>query len=112
MSGIRYARQYVLPEIGTEGQARIEATRVRAGTGDARATEVALAYLTRAGASVGEDGAAITVPSTDRVAEIAGRSDLVEAAAFLAGALAATETLAGIAGASARPVTSVPSLAE
>jgi hypothetical protein len=116
MSTLRYARQYVLPEIGTEGQARIEALVIAPGDGDARATEVALAYLERAGARRAEAGdrgsVPVPVPDTAFVARIAGRADLVEAAAFLAGALAATATIARIAGAPARPIVNVPALAE
>jgi hypothetical protein len=108
----RFARQYVLPEIGTSGQERIEAARVRPGDGDARATETALAYVVRAGARAADDGTPVATPSTADVERIAGRPDLVAAAAFLAGSLAATTTIAALAGAPARPVANVPSLAE
>jgi hypothetical protein len=109
MSASRHARQFSLAEIGTTGQARIEATRVRAGGGDARANEIALAYLERAGMRLAPDGEPIDVAEVDRVA---GVPALREAAAFLVGSLAATDAIARAAGAPARPVTHVPSLAE
>lgn len=110
MTSLRYARQYTLAEIGTTGQARLEAARVHANAGDARASAVALAYLSRAGVAIDPAGIAVDVASQDEIVRIAGRPELVEAAAFLAGALAATETIAKITGARARPISHVPAL--
>jgi hypothetical protein len=108
--GLRYARQYTLAEIGTTGQARIEASQVQAGGGDPRATEIALDYIVRAGARLLASGEPVSVPSSETVAVIAGRPELREAAAFLAGALSATEHLARIAGVAAAPIVRVPTL--
>jgi len=110
MTSLRYARQYTLAEIGTTGQARLEAARVHGGTGDARASAVALAYLARAGVGIDASGIDVDVASSEEVRRIAGKPELVEAAAFLAGALAATDAIAKITGAPARPVSHVPSL--
>src|SRR4051794_12255306 len=46
---LRYARQLLLPEIGTRGQALLCAAPTRIGPGDARAHQVAAGYLSRAG---------------------------------------------------------------
>ena len=52
-SGARHGRQIALPEVGEEGQARLEASEVvLGGAGDAR--EVEAAYLRLAGAKVRE----------------------------------------------------------
>ena len=111
-SPTRYARQVSLAEIGTTGQARLESASVRAGSGDARACEVALSYLERAGVKLdAASGDGIDVRTEGEIAQIAGRKELVEAAAFLAGALAATDRIARIATAGVRAVTHVPSLA-
>ncbi len=114
MSGaprLRYVRQYVLAEIGTDGQRRIEVAEVRAGDGDPRALEVALSYLSRAGMKRNDDdGARIDVVASEEVARIAGRTELREAAAFLAGALAATAELARVVGVRAPPIARVPAL--
>ena len=48
-----------LREIGTVGQARIEATAARVGSGDPRAAKVALDYLVRAGVTSSEAGDAL-----------------------------------------------------
>ncbi len=109
---LRHARQYVLREIGTDGQARIEAACVRAGDGDPRATEIALAYLERAGMRITTSGTAVLVASGAELARIAGRPELAEAAAFLAGALSATAHLARVAGVEAVPVARVPALCD
>ena len=110
MTALRYARQYTLAEIGTTGQHRLESAHVRAGAGDARASEIMIAYLERAGVAIAASGEALDVASSDEVSRIAGRADLVEAAAFLVGALAATRAIAHIAEVPARPVTNVPVL--
>ncbi len=110
MTSLRYARQYTLAEIGTVGQAKLEAARVHAGAGDSRASAVALAYLSRAGVGIDAAGIAVRVASQHEITRIAGRPELAEAAAFLAGALAATEAIAQITGAPARPVSHVPAL--
>ncbi|MFO0681677.1 MAG: hypothetical protein U0234_06485 [Sandaracinus sp.] len=107
---LRFARQYVLEEIGTAGQARLEAASVRAGSGDARAHEIALAYVTRAGVAHDASGDPLDVATSDEIARVAGRPELEPAAAFLLGALAATERIAAIAGAPARKVGEVPAL--
>jgi hypothetical protein len=109
---LRYARQYTLAEIGTTGQSRLQSAVLAAGSGDARALAVALDYLARAGVRVDASGGPMDVPSSAEVARIAGRPELGEAAAFLVGALAATENIARITGAPARPITNVPVLAE
>lgn len=110
MSALRYARQYVLPEIGTGGQARIEACLIAPGTGDARASEIALAYLERAGMTRSLEGEALTLAATSEIERIAGRVELREAAAFLVGALGATACIAAVTGAPARPLTAIPTL--
>lgn len=109
---LRYARQYTLAEIGTTGQARLEAASLRAGAGDPRATEVALAYLARAGVRIAADGATLETASSAEVARVAGRAEQREAAAFLAGSLAAVRAIAEIAHAPARPLspTQIPAL--
>ncbi len=110
---LRFARQYVLAEIGTVGQQRLEAARVRAGGGDPRALAVALAYVERAGVSLDEEtGDPLDVADASEVTRVAGAPDLEEAAAFLLGSLAATQRLATVAGASARPVAHVPALVD
>jgi hypothetical protein len=107
----RFARHFSLAEIGTRGQARIAQSAVCAGTGDRDAIEVALTFLARAGMRVGAEGAPIGVPSTDEIARAAGRPELVEAATFLAGALAATARLGAVVGVrAATPV--LPRLSE
>jgi hypothetical protein len=98
----RFARQISLGEIGTTGQAQIEASVVRAGRGDARAMSVALDYLERAGVRTDEGGPALDVPGADALTALAGRPELVEAAAFLVGSLAATTHLAGLVGIDSR----------
>jgi hypothetical protein len=110
MTALRYARQYTLAEIGTTGQARLEAARVHASVGDARASAVALAYLSRAGVGIDASGIAVDVASSEEITRIAGKPELMEAASFLAGALAATDAIAKITGAPARPVSHVPTL--
>ena len=107
----RFARQISLGEIGTTGQAKIEASSVQAGTGDARAMSVALDYLERAGVRTDEDGPALDVLDADALATLAGRPELVEAAAFLVGSLAATTHLAGLVGIDSR-VARIPSLSQ
>jgi hypothetical protein len=105
----RFARQVSLAEIGVWGQQRIEATRVRAGHGDPRAQATGVEYVTRAGGRVDEDGSPLDVPDAAELAAIAGRPELIEAAAFLAGSLAATHVIARAVGLDVRPCT-IPSL--
>lgn len=90
---MRYARHVALPEIGAAGQTRIEAATldVRAAP---RALETARLYLERAGARVSPEGAPLEAPEVR-----AGRPELEEAAAFLAGALAAVEAIKRVTGA-------------
>jgi hypothetical protein len=108
---VRFARHVSLGEIGTTGQAKLEAASVQGGSGDPRALATAMTYLERAGARCG-DGEPLDVRSTDEIARIAGRPELIEAAAFLAGALAATDRIVAIVGAPSRPVERVPVLAD
>src|SRR4051794_11672616 len=96
---MRYARQLLLPEIGTHGQAQLCATRARLGSGDARARQVASNYLVRAGLQLmaSDDtvsaGIEIAVPDAARVEQLAGDPRLQEAAAWLAGSFAAVEAI-------------------
>jgi hypothetical protein len=102
-----FARQVLLPELGLAGQQRLCASEVAiAADGDARAADVAREYLLRAGVRLAPaaDGGGFCVPigSTDDVRDLAGSAPLEACAAWLAGALAAVETIkhsAGIAGA-------------
>lgn len=110
MSELRYARQYVLAEIGTTGQARLRAAAITSGRGDARVAEIAERYVVRAGVGHDEAGHPLDVVPSEEVARVAGRPELAEAAAFLLGALAATAEIARIAGAPARAVADVPVL--
>lgn len=110
MSELRYARQYVLAEIGTGGQARLLAASTTAGRGDARAAEIAQRYVVGAGMRRDDAGLPLDVASPDEVARVAGRPELAEAAAFLLGALAATTEIARVTGAPARAVALVPTL--
>lgn len=107
---LRYARQYTLAEIGTTGQSRLEAASVRAGEGDPRAMEIALTYLERASVGRSEHGEPVRVVGSEEVSRIAGRPELVNAAAFLVGSLAATEHIVRIVGVQARGVAHVPTL--
>jgi len=109
---LRWARHASLAEIGTTGQAKLEAARVRSGSGDVRALAVAMTYVERAGVQREASGTPLDVRSRAEIERIAGRPELIEAAAFLAGALAATERIASIADAPARPVEAVPVLAD
>jgi len=89
----RYARHLLLAEVGEPGQARLCAHEVRV-SGDERATEIATLYLSRAGVAVRESAPeAATAPSSAEVAALAGRPELREAAAFLAGAFTAVEEI-------------------
>ena len=107
----RFARQVSLREIGTTGQARIGESIARAGHGDARAMAVALDYLERAGGRVHEAGVAVDVPDGAALERLAGRPELLEAAAFLMGSLAATARLGQVVGVESR-VADVPPLSE
>ena len=90
---MRFARHVLLPEIGEDGQARLEGARVEL-RGDAAAVAVARAYLERAGVTVAAGGRAVDVaPAT------AGRPELAAAAAFLGGAFAAVEVIKAEVGA-------------
>lgn len=97
----RYARHLLLAEVGEAGQASLAAREV-AVRGDARAAEVAAMYLSRAGVRVGPSAAhVLDVGSSGRVAALAARPGLGEAAAFLAGAFAAVEEIKRTIGAGA-----------
>jgi len=114
----RHARQLLLAEIGERGQERLCATRVRlTGDGDARAAAVARDYLERAGlqlidvqeASAHDDGDAsreleVAIADSGALQALAGRPELEEAAAALAGAFAAVEVIKSALGL-ARPAT-------
>jgi hypothetical protein len=94
----RFARHLLLAEIGTAGQARLCAARVRVAEGaDERAARVTRDYLERAGLEV-DAGArdAVDVPDANRLRALAGRAELEEAAAALAGAFAAVETIKAV----------------
>ena len=88
---VRYARQLSLPEIGEAGQLRLMQTQVAlplSAAGEQSSDAVAALYLERAGLSVVDGPAQITlieVPSA--------HSALQEAAAFLSGALTAAEAI-------------------
>jgi hypothetical protein len=110
-SPLRWARHVSLAEIGTLGQAKLEAASVREGSGDVRALAVAMTYLERAGVRCG-DGEPLEVRSAAEIERIAGRPELSEAAAFLVGALAATERIATVVGAPARPAVELPVLVD
>ena len=91
----RFARHLLLAEIGPAGQARLCAARVRiADEADARAARVARDYLERAGLEVDAAGGdAVEVARAEAVRALAGRAELEEAAAALAGAFAAVEAI-------------------
>jgi len=102
----RFARHLLLPEIGTAGQARLCAARLRPGPDAATAAaEVAADYLARAGAAVlpasdaAEDALALQLPDAGGVVRLAGHPRLEGAAAALAGAFAALEALKAVTGA-------------
>lgn len=109
MSAPRFARQVLVAEIGEAGQRRIGESSIRA-SGDARASEIANEYLVRAGARIGSGREVVIEPR--EVGRIAGREDLREAAAFLAGSLAAAAALLEVAGASGKPAPAAPCLTE
>jgi len=77
----------MLAEIGATGQARLEDECVEL-VGDPGAVATAALYLRRAGVDVRPDGRAVRVPRIR-----AGRPELGEAAAFVAGAWAAVEAI-------------------
>ena len=95
-----YARHLLLAEVGEAGQERLCAAQARlAADADARAVTVAREYLLRAGVHVHEASAAVPdalpvlLPSAAAVRALAGRPELEQAAAALAGAFAAVETI-------------------
>ena len=93
-----YARQVLLRELGTAGQARLCARRVALREdGHALATHVARDYLERAGLRVvGEhetQDAPIAVGSSAQVQALAGASALEDCAAWLLGAFTAVESI-------------------
>jgi hypothetical protein len=101
----RYARHLLLAEIGPAGQARLCSARVRvAAASDPRAAHATREYLERAGLvlQVDASGAAATVDmlpvDAAAVRALAGRAELDEAAAALAGAFAAVETIKAVLG--------------
>jgi len=95
-----YARHLLLAEIGEQGQERLCATRVTlSAAGDPEAARVAQEYLERAGVTVGRGGEPIEIPTTRRVARLAGGdAALHDAAAAVAGAHAAVEAIKHIVG--------------
>lgn len=88
----RHARQLLLAEVGERGQARLCAHAV-ALRGDPRAAEIAALYLSRAGVTVKQEADVLDVPGADALRQLAGRDELCEAAAFVAGAFAAVEEI-------------------
>ena len=94
-----YARQLLLAEIGEQGQARLCAAQVELTAGDARALAVARDYLERAGLRVNDTSSTeplslqVPLPAPDAVRALAGRPEFEDAAAMLAGAFAAVETI-------------------
>jgi hypothetical protein len=100
---LRFARHLLLREIGLAGQARLCAARVCiAPEADGSAGEAARDYLVRSGLTVVDTrgGAARQVAVADhgRVRALAGAPDLEPAAAGLAGAFAAVETIKAVLG--------------
>jgi len=90
----RYARHVLLTEIGIAGQARLLQSSVSLPTdADARAAEVATDYLQRAGMRVDASGAPAALSGPDALRALAGRAELIEAAAALAGAFTAVEAI-------------------
>jgi hypothetical protein len=107
---LRFARHLLLAEIGEVGQARLCATRARvAAAVDPRVAGVARDYLERAGIivsseieatnSISEAHLEVPVLDAQSVRALAGRVELEEAAAALAGAFAAVETIKHAVGA-------------
>lgn len=95
-----YARHLLLPEISEEGQDALCSSVLGGLEGDPRAAAVARLYLERAGVRFEDEGAPLgRVPDAGDVESLAGRPELVEAAAFLAGAVAAVEHIKAVVGA-------------
>lgn len=89
----RFARHLLLAEVGELGQSRLCAHDVEV-VGDGRAAEVATLYLTRAGVTVREGAShEVPVPPPEHIDALAGRPELREASAFLAGAFTAVEEI-------------------
>src|SRR5262245_54051148 len=95
-----YARHLLLAEIGECGQECLCATQVTLpADADERAASLAGEYLQRAGVRVDESGRGapgslqVPLPPSAGVAALAQRPELLEAAAALAGAFAAVETI-------------------
>jgi hypothetical protein len=93
-----YARQVLLRELGTAGQARLcESKVVISDDGHALATRVARDYLERAGVALhGEpssDATSVAVATSERVQALAGAAELADCAAWLLGAWTAVETI-------------------
>lgn len=95
-----YARHLLLPEIGEAGQAKLRESRFAVPAGaDPQAAEVARDYLTRAGVHEGAGGVAVPLPAPDALQESAPTPELRAAAAAVAGAFAAVETIKALVGA-------------
>lgn len=99
----RFSRHLLLSEIGTAGQSRLCAARVRLpDAGDTRAGEIAREYLLRAGIDVVAGGTAaareVPVASPFDVTRLGADPSLDEAAAWFAGAFAAVEAIKSIVG--------------
>ena len=97
----RYARHLLLREVGEQGQARLcEAEVAVTQAADEDAAAIARDYLGRAGITVA-DAAPLEcdVSTGDEVTRLAGGPLLRDAAAALAGAFAAVETIKQITGA-------------
>lgn len=98
----RYARQVLLAEIGQSGQLRLCAARVRVGIdSDPSAAAIASDYLSRAGLELTTDPAApeLVLGDTRAIQALAGANDFEHAAAALAGAFSAVETIKAALGA-------------
>jgi hypothetical protein len=95
-----YARHLLLPEIGEAGQELLlgSIAQVQEGAQE-QAAEVAAEYLARAGlqvvaASAGEgQGVPVNLPTPSALQRLAGRPELQLAAAALAGAVSAVESI-------------------
>jgi hypothetical protein len=89
----RYARHLLLPEIGSSGQERLCAARVRMPDGvDPATMQIASEYLERAGVLVGDEGREL------QHVEVQADPLLAEAARALGGALSAVEAVKAILG--------------
>ncbi|MFW5925509.1 MAG: hypothetical protein ACOCV4_05035 [Myxococcota bacterium] len=95
-----FARQLLLPEIGEAGQAKLCESRFAVPAGaDPQAAEVARDYLVRAGVREGAGGVPVPLPEPEALRGRAPTPELRGAAAAVAGAFAAVETIKALVGA-------------